>query len=206
MAKELQLFLIGLQNKTELIRIHEDASIAQLRRLIHDKTSIGLDEMRVIYCTKELRDTGQNNEELFLKDFNIQDEGSLVLVLRLPGGSSQKGQTNETAPGTVEIVDSDSIDTTEDLSPPLKVYGSDVELTSEPDMITFDDDKDGQRAKMPCGHAIGPESLTAYCRSLFEWKIRISMPTYGSILLWSALGVLYSKEVCSADKGRKKRI
>ena len=41
-----------------------------------------------------------------------------------------------------------------------------VELTSEPDMITWDDDPLGQRAKMPCGHAIGPESLTAYCRSL----------------------------------------
>ncbi|PAA76058.1 hypothetical protein BOX15_Mlig024150g1 [Macrostomum lignano] len=43
-----------------------------------------------------------------------------------------------------------------------------VELTDLPDMITWDDDKDGKRAKMPCGHAIGPESLTSYCHSLLD--------------------------------------
>ncbi|XP_063447950.1 uncharacterized protein LOC134727500 [Mytilus trossulus] len=52
------------------------------------------------------------------------------------------------------------MDTNEDLSLPLTVYGSDVELTSEPDMITLDNDKDVLRAKMPS------EPLTAYCRSL----------------------------------------
>ncbi|CAG8725126.1 10611_t:CDS:2, partial [Funneliformis caledonium] len=41
-----------------------------------------------------------------------------------------------------------------------------LELTNEPDMITWDDDPDNLRAKMPCGHAIGPQSLTAFCRSL----------------------------------------
>ena len=41
-----------------------------------------------------------------------------------------------------------------------------VELTEEPDMITWDDDPNDLRAKMPCGHAISPESLTVYCRSL----------------------------------------
>lgn len=41
-------------------------------------------------------------------------------------------------------------------------------LTDEPDMITWDDDPEGKRAKMPCGHAIGPDSLTAYCRSLLS--------------------------------------
>ena len=43
-----------------------------------------------------------------------------------------------------------------------------VTLTIEPDMITCDDDPEGQRAKMPCGHAISPESLTAYCKSLLS--------------------------------------
>ena len=35
-------------------------------------------------------------------------------------------------------------------------------------MITWDDDPEGKRAKMPCGHAISPESLTAYCKSLLS--------------------------------------
>lgn len=49
-----------------------------------------------------------------------------------------------------------------------KVLDDDVELTDAPDMITWDDDPENKRAKMPCGHAIGPESLTAYCRSLIS--------------------------------------
>ncbi len=49
-----------------------------------------------------------------------------------------------------------------------KVLDDLVPLTDEPDMITWDDDPDGKRAKMPCGHAISPHSLTAYCRSLLS--------------------------------------
>ena len=40
-------------------------------------------------------------------------------------------------------------------NPTLKVLGPEIELTSESDMITFDDDKENQRSMMPCGHAIG---------------------------------------------------
>ena len=42
------------------------------------------------------------------------------------------------------------------------------QLTNEPDMITWDDDPNETRVKMPCGHAISPESLTAYCRSIVD--------------------------------------
>lgn len=42
------------------------------------------------------------------------------------------------------------------------------QLTNEPDMITWDDDPNGLRVKMPCGHAIGPESLTSFCRSIVD--------------------------------------
>ena len=52
--------------------------------------------------------------------------------------------------------------------PPPKALDDLVDLTDEPDMITWDDDPEGKRAKMPCGHAINPESLTAYCQSLLS--------------------------------------
>lgn len=42
------------------------------------------------------------------------------------------------------------------------------QLTTEPDMITWDDDPNETRIKMPCGHAISPESLTTYCRSILD--------------------------------------
>lgn len=35
-----------------------------------------------------------------------------------------------------------------------KVLDDDVELSDAPDMITWDDDPEKKRAKMPCGHAI----------------------------------------------------
>jgi hypothetical protein len=42
------------------------------------------------------------------------------------------------------------------------VYDSDVELTTAPDMFTLDDEEDGQRAKMPCGHAISTTLLVLW--------------------------------------------
>ena len=36
-----------------------------------------------------------------------------------------------------------------------KQLDEDIELTTAPDMISWDDDPESKRAKMPCGHAIG---------------------------------------------------
>ncbi|XP_002732174.2 putative E3 ubiquitin-protein ligase ariadne-2, partial [Saccoglossus kowalevskii] len=73
-----------------------------------------------------------------LTDYNIENYSNLFVVLRLIGGYKDEPK---------ELDDS-------------------VELTDAPDMITWNDDPDNKRAKMPCGHAIGPESLTAYCKNL----------------------------------------
>lgn len=35
-------------------------------------------------------------------------------------------------------------------------------------MITFDADPDEKRARMPCGHVIGPASMTEYCQSVLS--------------------------------------
>ncbi|CAH1781576.1 unnamed protein product, partial [Owenia fusiformis] len=100
--------------------------------------------------TKQL-EYGQNKT---LADYNIHNESNLFVVLRLHGGSDE--------------------------DPPPKQLPDDVELTDAPDMITWDDDPDGSRAKMPCGHAIGPESLTAYCESLLtSGKFRFLCPYIG---------------------------
>lgn len=76
-----------------------------------------------------------------LSDYGVQNESNVFLVLRLLGGSERS-------------------------IPPEKELDDAVELSNDPDMITWDDDPDNKRAKMPCGHAITPESLTAYCRSI----------------------------------------
>ncbi|XP_070557718.1 uncharacterized protein [Ptychodera flava] len=84
-----------------------------------------------------------------LSDYYIENHSTLFVVLRLHGGAP----------------------------PERKELDEDVELTDAPDMITWDDDPDNKRAKMSCGHAIGPESLTAYCRSLLSaGKFRFHCP------------------------------
>lgn len=64
-----------------------------------------------------------------LSDYGVQNESNVYLVLRLLGGSDTS-------------------------IPPEKVLDDAVELSDAPDMITWDDDPENKRAKMPCGHAI----------------------------------------------------
>ncbi|PAA76059.1 hypothetical protein BOX15_Mlig023095g1 [Macrostomum lignano] len=80
----------------------------------------------------------EQHKDKHLSDFHLENHANLHMVLRLPGGSR------------------------------LRELDDCIELTEEPDMITWDDDKDNLRVKMPCGHAIGPDSLTMYCRSLLD--------------------------------------
>ena len=56
-----------------------------------------------------------------------------------------------------------------------KQLDPDVELTYEPDMITWDDDPDNLRAKMPCGHAIGKVRLAGIQQSIASSLITIIM-------------------------------
>ena len=93
--------------------------------LLSQKNSIPVDAMRAVYTTKQLV-IGKR-----LSDYGMQSESNVFLILRLKGGSSQDSSI-----------------------PPEKVLDDAVELSDAPDMITWDDDPENKRAKMPCGHAI----------------------------------------------------
>ena len=68
-----------------------------------------------------------------MSKYNIQNNANLFVVLRLKGGQDN-GQDEE---------------------PERKQHDPLTPLTDLPDMITWDDDEDFLRARMPCGHAIG---------------------------------------------------
>merc|ERR1719309_991357 len=43
-----------------------------------------------------------------------------------------------------------------------------IRFVQRRDDITLDDDPNNPRAEMSCGHAVTPQSLTAFCRSLLD--------------------------------------
>ncbi len=123
----------------------QDASIEELYKLLEEKTGVPPEHARLIHGGKEIH---KDDDHELISDYKGIVHGSvLFMVLRLYGGSSHLDTSV-----TQESKDLDAL----------------VPLTDEPDMITWDDDPDEKRAKMPCGHAIGPDSLTAYCRSLLS--------------------------------------
>ncbi|XP_026122543.1 uncharacterized protein LOC113105597 isoform X3 [Carassius auratus] len=50
-----------------------------------------------------------------------------------------------------------------------------LKFVTRQDDITGDDDPETRRAEMSCGHAVTPESLTGWCRSLLD---RVSTSSY----------------------------
>ena len=107
-----------------LCHYFKDATVDDFLRKLSELNGIPVPEQRIIFSGKQL-ECGKR-----LSDYHIEHGSTVFLVLRLRGGMSS------------------------DLSPPPKELDEDVELSEAPDMITWDDDPDNKRAKMPCGHAI----------------------------------------------------
>ncbi|CAH1228671.1 UBC [Branchiostoma lanceolatum] len=135
-----QIFVRGLKGNTTVIRIHkvffQDAMVDELIKKISAKNNIPPDVQRIMYTTKQL----EYGKGKYLSDYQMQNESTLFVVLRLHGGSCT----------------------------PRKQLDEDVETTDAPDMISWEDDPNTPRAKMSCGHAITPETLTTYCESLLS--------------------------------------
>ena len=98
--------------------------------LLSKKNGIPAEEQRVIYAGKQLDPNVVDGKSRLLNEYGLQHGSTVFLVLRLKGGS--------------------------DIPPPKQLDDA-VELSEAPDMITWDDDPENKRAKMPCGHAISKE-------------------------------------------------
>ena len=77
----MQIFVKTLTGRTITVIVNPTDTVRNVKEKIKDKDAVPVNEQRLLYAGKELKD------EDTLTDYNIQMESTIHLVLRLPGGS-----------------------------------------------------------------------------------------------------------------------
>ncbi|XP_052246394.1 uncharacterized protein LOC127855078 isoform X2 [Dreissena polymorpha] len=127
---DINIIAKGVNNENKTVTIPAEATIKELKKRVREAFRLPEeDDIRLLYTSKELCEQDPDGEEQYLKDYDLRNNATILIVIRVHGGSA------------------------------AKVYGSDMVLATEPDYVTMDDSAGGQRAKMPCGHVVSNRCL-----------------------------------------------
>ena len=177
-----EVFVVGMEagiqaikcgdTKTEL----EACTISKFRKLVKEKwphVQTDADDLRLLFAGKPIKTHLSSGEEATLKDYYIQRGSTIQLVFRMPGG--QDDQPNF----TIRVKPPEVV---------LKIHDvNDAALkftTKLPDSLDPLSDDPQPRIVLSCGHAVGANTLTAWCRSLIEeQKFEFHCPAFTDSLM-----------------------
>ncbi len=78
----IQIFIKTLTGKSILLNVNIDDKILYVKQLIEQKEDVKVESQRLVLAGKQLEDHNKS-----LKDYNVQKESTIHLVLRLKGGN-----------------------------------------------------------------------------------------------------------------------
>ena len=168
MSAEYQVLILGIEAEIIPIPVATDlpkfrtTTISHLRRLINQKwphVDSNAHSLRMLFAGRQLENLIDGIDGT-LEDYNIQTN-SIIQVQLLVGGRPRRTERVPIPPENVER---------------RHEFGSGFPLapglaftSTEPDAILgMSEPGDQPRIIMSCGHAVDPDSLTAWCRSLLD--------------------------------------
>mmetsp|Transcript_7845 Transcript_7845/g.9339 ORF Transcript_7845/g.9339 Transcript_7845/m.9339 type:complete len:88 (+) Transcript_7845:263-526(+) len=80
----MQLMVKTLDGKTVTVDAEEEDTIEDIKNKIMEKEGVPIDQQRLIFGGKQL------DSEKTLADYDVQEDSTLHMVLRLRGGKSKK--------------------------------------------------------------------------------------------------------------------